>query len=118
MDAIPSRRRRGVGGAPGPVVVEDPQAGCEVGRAVESDQPDVGDVLGEAFALPLRQSATTDAVDEVLVADFVRDRVGGVPLPDAEARPPAGLFTERRDRTGATPTDRLLSFKVTKAVAF
>ena len=28
------------------------------------------------------------------------------------------VFTERRDRTGQTPTDRLLSFKVTKALAF
>ena len=28
------------------------------------------------------------------------------------------VYTERRDRSGATPTDRLLSFKVTKAVAF
>ena len=28
------------------------------------------------------------------------------------------VYTETRDRSGATPTDRLLSFKVTKAVAF
>ncbi len=28
------------------------------------------------------------------------------------------VYTERHDRSGATPTDRLLSFKVTKAVAF
>ena len=28
------------------------------------------------------------------------------------------VFTERRDRTGLTPTDRLLTFKVTKALAF
>jgi hypothetical protein len=28
------------------------------------------------------------------------------------------VYTERRDRTGATPTDRLVSFKVTKALAF
>ncbi|MDP2956056.1 MAG: DUF5916 domain-containing protein [Longimicrobiales bacterium] len=28
------------------------------------------------------------------------------------------VYTERTDRTGATPTDRLVSFKVTKAVAF
>jgi hypothetical protein len=28
------------------------------------------------------------------------------------------VYTERRDRTGATPADRLLSFKVTKSLAF
>jgi hypothetical protein len=28
------------------------------------------------------------------------------------------VFTERRDRTGTTPTDRLLSLKITKAIAF
>jgi hypothetical protein len=28
------------------------------------------------------------------------------------------VFTERRNRTGATPTDRLLSLKITKAIAF
>ena len=28
------------------------------------------------------------------------------------------VYTERTDRTGATPSDRLISFKVTKAVAF
>jgi hypothetical protein len=28
------------------------------------------------------------------------------------------VYTERRDRTGTVPTDRLLSFKVTKAIAF
>jgi hypothetical protein len=28
------------------------------------------------------------------------------------------VYTERRDRSGATPTDRLVSFKITKAVAF
>ena len=28
------------------------------------------------------------------------------------------VYTERRDRTSGAPTDRLLSFKVTKAMAF
>ena len=28
------------------------------------------------------------------------------------------VYTERRDRSGLTPTDRLLSLKVTKALAF